>query len=175
VLDVAASVVGLLKRFFADHIDSLRPEEAFLEAPHLPLLLPAATPGNVAMLLSGGDPNEAWKVGGWVGGWAELWRLASGLHCTAWVWACCNADRPLCRCCRHLPLPLQTEFGANQVVLRRSLGAAVPRFLAKVDAVIMTIPQAKGLEFNGERAWMVLDQRAGWLVVGLCGMGGGVG
>ena len=33
------------------------------QAPHLPLLLPAATPGNVAMLLSGGDDAEAWKVG----------------------------------------------------------------------------------------------------------------
>jgi hypothetical protein len=55
--------------------------------------------------------------------------------------------------CPALPdYVLQTEFGANQVVLRRSLGAAVPRFLLKVDAVIMTIPQAKGLEFNGERS-----------------------
>lgn len=142
MLDVAASVVNLLKRFFPEHIDSLEPEQAFLEvgagglrhsskqpwrprgqgagaegcpaqpqsvaswrgvacalagvragapggarrgalrgraaaavplllsattwllpqAPHLPLLLPAATPGNVAMLLSGGDEGEAWKV-----------------------------------------------------------------------------------------------------------------
>lgn len=102
VLDVAASVVALLRRFFPEHIDALEPEQAFLEAPHLPLLLPAATPGNVAMLLSGGDDAEAWK----------------------------------------------TEFGASQVVLRRTLASPVPHFLAKIDAVIMTIPQAKGLEFN---------------------------
>lgn len=31
VLDVAAAVVGLLKRFFAEHIDALEPEQAFLE------------------------------------------------------------------------------------------------------------------------------------------------
>lgn len=31
VLDVAASVVSLLRRFFADHIDDLKPEQAFLE------------------------------------------------------------------------------------------------------------------------------------------------
>ncbi|KAL4457799.1 hypothetical protein ABPG75_012664 [Micractinium tetrahymenae] len=102
VLDVAASVVQLLRRFFADHIDDLKPEQAFLEAPHLPLLLPAANPGNVAMLLARGSDGDAWK----------------------------------------------TEFGANQVVLRRSLASEVPPFLAKIDAVVMTVPQAKGLEFN---------------------------
>ena len=31
VLDVAASVVALLKRFFSEHIDALEPEQAFLE------------------------------------------------------------------------------------------------------------------------------------------------
>ncbi|KAL4858033.1 TPR and ankyrin repeat-containing protein 1 [Chlorella vulgaris] len=102
VLDVAAAIVQLLRRFFAEQIDDLKPEQAFLEAPHLPLLLPAATPGSVAMLLSGGDTNETWK----------------------------------------------TEFGANQVVLRRTLASSVPPFLRKIDAVIMTVPQAKGLEFN---------------------------
>ena len=54
-------------------------------------------------------------------------------------------------CAPSLPLPgtEQTEFGANQVVLRRTLASPVPHFLAKIDAVVMTIPQAKGLEFNG--------------------------
>ncbi|EFN58513.1 hypothetical protein CHLNCDRAFT_140575 [Chlorella variabilis] len=97
VLDVAASVVQLLRRFFSEQIDDLKPEQAFLEARSWD-----STPGNVAMLLSGGDANEAWK----------------------------------------------TEFGANQVVLRRTLASPVPHFLAKIDAVVMTIPQAKGLEFN---------------------------
>jgi hypothetical protein len=64
-------VVGLLRRFFADHIDDLGPEQAFLQAPHLPLLLPAATPGNVAMLLSDGDAAESWKV--WGGGGGAAW------------------------------------------------------------------------------------------------------
>lgn len=31
VLDVAASVVALLRRFFPEHIDALEPEQAFLE------------------------------------------------------------------------------------------------------------------------------------------------
>lgn len=31
----------------------------------------------------------------------------------------------------------QTEFGASQVVLRRTLNSPVPHFLAKIDAVIM--------------------------------------
>jgi hypothetical protein len=100
------------------------------QAPHLPLLLPAATPGNVAMLLSGGDDAEAWK----------------------------------------------TEFGASQVVLRRTLASPVPHFLAKIDAVIMTIPQAKGLEFNdGEAAALGDDASATYAyitdaprVLGLC-------
>lgn len=35
------------------------------------------------------------------------------------------------------------------MVLRRTLASPVPHFLAKIDAVVMTIPQAKGLEFNG--------------------------
>lgn len=43
--------------------------------------------------------------------------------------------------CRSLP--------AAKVVLRRSLGAPVPPFLAKTGALVMTVPQAKGLEFNG--------------------------
>eukprot|EP00887_Chlorella_sp_A99_P003743 scaffold7.g3743.t1 len=121
VLDVAATIVAVLKRFFADHIDSLvGPEQAHLEAPHLPLLLPAVTPGNMAMLLSGGDASEAWKA-------RRCWKYIIIINSLM----CCY-----------------TEFGANQAVLVRSLSSAVPHFLRKVDAIVMTVPQAKGLEFN---------------------------
>jgi hypothetical protein len=50
-------------------------------------------------------------------------------------------------------------------VLRRSLASLVPRFLAKVDALVMTVPQAKGLEFNGARCGWGPKQAgaaAGW-------------
>lgn len=34
---------------------------------------------------------------------------------------------------------LQTEFGANQVVLRRTLASPVPHFLSKIDTIIMCV------------------------------------
>jgi hypothetical protein len=39
VLDVAAAIVQLLRRFFAEQIDDLKPEQAFLEVGCQPLLL----------------------------------------------------------------------------------------------------------------------------------------
>ena len=107
------------------------------QAPHLPLLLPAATPGNVAMLLSGGDDAEAWKVCRAEGKQtaipvmpaSELQRRCLGLE----------GGRSLHVLMLHAnkPRPAQTEFGASQVVLRRTLASPVPHFLAKIDAVIM--------------------------------------
>lgn len=43
------------------------------------------------------------------------------------------------------------------MVLRRTLASPVPHFLAKIDAVIMTIPQSKGLEFNDGEAAVLLQ------------------
>ncbi len=109
------------------------------QAPHLPLLLPAATPGNVAMLLSGGDDAEAWKVGrdqGWLG-LLCLHYLPSELARQPESWRGVAAHHHVNMLHANKPRPAQTEFGASQVVLRRTLASPVPHFLAKIDAVIM--------------------------------------
>ncbi len=48
---------------------------------------------------------------------------------------------------------LQVEFGAHQVILVRSMAAVdqLPEEIRDSNAIIMTVPQAKGLEFDDVR------------------------
>ncbi|KAK9807285.1 hypothetical protein WJX73_007725 [Symbiochloris irregularis] len=104
ILDVAASVVDLLKIFFPQHMDNLDRERAFFEGPH-PLLLSALSTEDITILLSGSDPKTS-----------------------------------------------QVEFGAHQVILVRNTDAidTLPEALQTHNskALIMTVPQSKGLEFD---------------------------
>lgn len=58
---VAATVVDLLHRFFPQHMDKLERETAFFDGPD-PLLLSSLEPDDLAILLSGSDP-QASQVG----------------------------------------------------------------------------------------------------------------
>ena len=64
------------------------------------------------------------------------------------------------------PACLQVEFGAHQVLLVRSqeCKARLPPPLDASTAIVLTVPQAKGLEFTGGRDAAVL-------LVGDAGMG----
>ena len=49
---------------------------------------------------------------------------------------------------------MQVEFGAHQVILVRSMDSAaqLPEILSSSNALTMTVPQAKGLEFDDVRS-----------------------
>lgn len=51
---------------------------------------------------------------------------------------------------RRRAAPPQVEFGAHQVILVRSMAAVdqLPEEIRDSNAIIMTVPQAKGLEFD---------------------------
>eukprot|EP00887_Chlorella_sp_A99_P006107 scaffold22.g6107.t1 len=94
ILDMASSVVDVLKRFFPMHIDPLARERAFL---------PATSAEDLAMLLSWSDKSAS-----------------------------------------------QVEFGAHQIVLTRNMESreCLPEVLANSNALFLTVPQSKGLEFD---------------------------
>ncbi|GIL86670.1 hypothetical protein Vretifemale_14923 [Volvox reticuliferus] len=102
VLDVAALVVDVLRRYFPRQLDRLERERALFPGPH-PLLLGGISSDDLAILLSGSDKNTS-----------------------------------------------QVEFGAHQVILVRTMAsvAQLPQDIQDSNAIIMTVPQAKGLEFD---------------------------
>ncbi|KAK9854785.1 hypothetical protein WJX84_000152 [Apatococcus fuscideae] len=100
IINVAASIVDLIRRFFPQHIDKLDREEAFFPGPP-PLLLTSFTSNDLAILLGGSDKASS-----------------------------------------------QVEFGAHQVVLVREKGKQLPEALQQSKALVMTVPQSKGLEFD---------------------------
>ncbi|EFJ46513.1 hypothetical protein VOLCADRAFT_118102 [Volvox carteri f. nagariensis] len=102
VLDVAALVVDVLRRYFPRQLDRLERERALFPGPH-PLLLGGISSDDLAILLSGSDRNTS-----------------------------------------------QVEFGAHQVILVRTMAsvAQLPQDIQDSNAIIMTVPQAKGLEFD---------------------------
>jgi len=102
IIDVASSIVDLLKHYFPRHIDNLDRERAFFNGP-APLLLSSLSVDDISILLSGSDRNTS-----------------------------------------------QVEFGAHQVILVRNMDSirALPWELQESRAIIMTVSQSKGLEFD---------------------------
>ncbi|KAK9827525.1 hypothetical protein WJX74_008224 [Apatococcus lobatus] len=102
IMDVAASVVNVIRFLFPMQLDKLAREEAFFPGPK-PMLLTALQLDDLAILLGGSA------------------RASS-----------------------------QVEYGAHQVVLTRGLTKKdnLPAALQQSRALVMTVPQAKGLEFD---------------------------
>lgn len=58
IIDVASSIVDLLKHYFPRHIDNLDRERAFFNGP-APLLLSSLSVDDISILLSGSDRNTS--------------------------------------------------------------------------------------------------------------------
>ncbi|CAD7695958.1 unnamed protein product [Ostreobium quekettii] len=124
ILNVASSIVDLIKRFFPQYMDILERERAFFVGPK-PLLLTGIRSDDLTILVSGSDQ-----------------RLSN------------------------------VEFGAHQVILLRNTTSIdnLPEPIRNSGALIMTVSQSKGLEFDdvflvdffsdslASREWRVVGQ-----------------
>ena len=78
MLDVAALVVDMLRRYFPRQLDRLEREKALFPGPH-PLLLGGISVDDLAILLSGSDRNlsqASREAAGAAGGGVLVWRAA---------------------------------------------------------------------------------------------------
>jgi len=102
ILNVAASIVDVIKRFFPQYMDSLEREKAFFSGPK-PLLLNGIQNEDLTILVSGSDKATS-----------------------------------------------NVEFGAHQVILVRNITSidSLPEPIRNSGAIIMTVSQSKGLEFD---------------------------